>query len=112
MKYIFICITLVFCVILSACVGERIAPIKVQNNTEETLTIFINNDKVGNIASGEEIKNKRISITVRFMIEARNSHGQTIYKERLSLDDMESMDWKVIISPQTEKVSSDSITEK
>ena len=94
----------------SACIGERIAPIEVHNNTEETLSIFINNDRVGNVASGEEIKNKWISITVSFVIEARNSQEHTIYKEKIILDDMERMDWRVIIPPQTEKMSSDNIT--
>ena len=94
----------------SAC--ERVAPIRVQNNTEETLSIFIDSVHIGDVAPGEDIKNKTIWITARFVIEARSSHGQTIYKEEITFENMKKIDWKVIISPQTEKMSSDNITEK
>ena len=93
----------------SAC--ERIAPIKVQNNTEETLSIFINGERIGDVASGEEIKNKLIWTNVRFVIEARNNEGNTLYKKEYTIEDMEKIDWKVIISPQTENISSDNITQ-
>jgi hypothetical protein len=85
----------------SAC--ERVAPIRVQNNTEETLSIFIDGVRIGDVASGQEIKNTSIWITARFVIEARNSHGQTIYKEEITYENMKKIDWKVMISPQIEK---------
>ena len=87
----------------SACIGEPIAPIRVQNDTEETLSIFINNDRVGNVTPGEEIKNKRISIIARYVIEARNSHGQTVYKEEITYEKMKKIEWKVIISTTINK---------
>ena len=92
----------------SAC--EYIAPIKVQNNTEETLSIFIDGVRIGDVAPGEEIKNKTIWIEARWVIEAKNSHGQIIHKEEITYENMKKIDWKVIISPQTQKMSSDNIT--
>jgi hypothetical protein len=109
---IFFAINLILLIIIpfSSCVGERIAPIKVHNDTEETLTVFIDGVRIGEVASGEEIKNDMVWITTRFVIEARNSQGHTIYKEKITLDDMEKIDWKVIISPQMEKMNGDNVT--
>ena len=109
---IFISFLLLSCTFFSfsACIGERIAPIKVHNDTEETLTIFIDGVRIGDVTSGEEIRNDIIWITARFVIEARNSRGQTVYKEEITYENMEKMNWKVIISPQTQKMSSDNVT--
>jgi hypothetical protein len=113
-KRIFLVVDLILISIMlvsvSACIGERIAPIMVQNNTEETLSIFIDGVCIGDVASGEEIRNDIIWITARFVIEARNSQGQIVYKEEITYENMKKIDWKVIISPQTEKMSSDNVT--
>jgi hypothetical protein len=93
---------------ISAC--EYIAPIKVQNNTEETLSIFIDGVRIGDVAPGEEIKNKTIWIEARWIIEAKNTHGQIIHKEEITYENMKKKDWKVIISPKMENMSSDNTT--
>lgn len=96
---------------LSACIGEHIAPIRIQNETSENLTIIINNASIGDAAAGATFENRFASYTVVYKIEAKNSQGKTIYHKKITHEDMERMNWKVIIYPQTEKMSSDNISE-
>jgi hypothetical protein len=95
-----ISLVILLVLLLPAC--EPIAPIKVQNNTDQNLTIFINGINIGDVAPGGEIRNRKELIVDRYKIEAKNSQGQTLYKQERTYEDMKKMDWKVVIPPPPE----------
>ncbi|MFH1382464.1 MAG: hypothetical protein ABIH70_06165 [Chloroflexota bacterium] len=81
---------------MEAC--ESLAPIVIQNQTEQTLTITINDRRIGEVLPSSEIKNKLVTITASFKIEGENSAGEVIYSKKFQLEEMINMHYKVIIS--------------
>jgi len=95
-----ISLVILLVLLLPAC--EPIAHIKIQNKTEQNLTIFINDINIGDVAPGGEIRNRKEWVTERYKIEAKNSQGQTLYKQEITYEDMKKMDWKVVIPSSPE----------
>ena len=94
---------------MSAC--EPIAPIEIHNKTSETLMISINEAFTEEVQAGDRIKNKIVFIEARFLIEAKNLGGKTIYRNEIKYEDMKEMDWEVIIQPLDENPEiSDNVT--
>lgn len=83
---------------------ERAAPIRVVNQTDQTLTIFIIKQKIGEVSPGGEIKNQNRLAPVagirEFLIEAKNAQGDTLYSRSFTYDQLSrDMGWKVVIPP-------------
>lgn len=78
---------------------EPIAPIKIYNETTENLTIFINDEHLGEVIPEGEIKNDFVIIEARFKIEAKNSSGEILYSKEFIIEEMVDMDWKIVIKP-------------
>ena len=99
-KGIFTAIIMILLIItlytFTAC--EPIAPIRIQNNTPEQLSIFIDDESIGDVAPGEEIRNELIIVNIRYRIEAKDEEGNLLYYKTFTLDEMvDELDWKVLI---------------
>jgi hypothetical protein len=82
---------------------EQIAPIQVQNNTAQTLSIYISETYIGDVEPGRKINNSKVWIRSRFNIEAKNAQGEVFYSREFSFDEMEhDMDWTIVIPPPPE----------
>ena len=93
---IFAGIMLIF---IGAC-GERNLPLKIENRTDVTLTIYVQEHEVGNIKpnSSENIKDIPGTLTY-YLIEAKNGKGEVIYSKKFSVSELHDADWKVVITP-------------
>jgi len=89
--------------LVGACFGDPAAPIRIENRTDQSLTIFINDIYVGDVAPGVEIKNKRVTFYGEFLIEARDAQGETIHSEKFTYEELKRIDWKVVIPPLQSK---------
>jgi hypothetical protein len=82
---------------------ERAIPVRVVNQTDQVLTIFIRGHLIGDIKPGEEIKNKNRFVSATFkdyLVEAKNTQGDTIYSRSFTFDQLSrDMDWIIIIPP-------------
>jgi hypothetical protein len=80
---------------------EPIAPFRITNHTDQTLTIFIEDRKIGDVAPGKEIKN-RITLIMnmtagKYHIEAKDKEGNSIYSEEFTYQEISNMDWEITI---------------
>jgi len=86
----------------TACWGDPSFKLILENRSEYDLTIYVNDNEVGNVRSGEQITD-RIPITItKFHIEARNPQGDNVFSETLTREQMqriESRVYKVVIKP-------------
>jgi hypothetical protein len=100
----FIFILLTMLVISTSC--EPIAPFKITNQTDQTLTIFIEDFNIGDIAPGKEIENKIVMMMTmtneKYHIEARDKEGTLVYSKRFTWQESFDMDWKITISPASD----------
>ena len=85
-----------------ACWGDPSFKLILENRSEYDLTIYVNDNKVGNVSPGEQITD-RIPITItKFHIEAKNPQGEIVFSETLTREQMqriESRVYKVVIPP-------------
>ena len=52
-----LCLLLLIMVVTAMSCGTPVVPITLRNRTSESLTIFVNDNELGNVAPGREIKN-------------------------------------------------------
>ena len=87
----------------TACWGDPSFEIIFENQSQDKLTIYVNNHEVGNVNPGEQITDSRFPITItKFQIEAKNPQGEVIFSETLTREQMqriESLVYKVVIKP-------------
>ena len=86
---------------------EPIAPLKVKNETGQTLSIYVVwQDEayyMGDVKPGEEIKNENPNILEfsSFPIEAKDAEGNVVYSRTFTMVEMtEELNYKVVITPQ------------
>ncbi len=82
---------------MSAVACESLAPIIVENQTTETLSININNVPIGDVVPRAELKNRTVMIDPSFKIEARNAAGRVVYANKFSYEEMKKINWKIVI---------------
>jgi hypothetical protein len=80
---------------LTAC--EPGVTIQIQNNTDETLSIFIYGYE-GDVAPGETIETSNTWIENRYNIEGKNPQGEIVYERSITYEEMEKTEWKVVIN--------------
>jgi hypothetical protein len=96
---------------------ERPIPVRVVNQTDQVLTIFIRGNLIGDVKPGEEIKNESRFVSTAFkdyLVEAKNTQGDTIYSRSFTYDQLNrDLNLRVDIPPlEKGTVSSDNITRK
>ena len=83
------------------------ARLKVENQTDQTLSIFVRFGEIdasyhiGDVAPGAKIKNKnpKILISDVYYIEAKNLQGKVVYSRKFWWEELETIKWKVVIPP-------------
>ncbi len=86
--------------LLTAIACEPAAPIKIKNDTDQILTIFIYDQRIGDVKPGEEIINKVVTIVHSdYLIEAKDVQGNIVYSKEFSYKELEKTDWKLVIPP-------------
>lgn len=99
-KFTLICLILLIGILFLVNGCEQIAPVVVHNETDEILTIRINNRDIGDVEPRSSIRNELVWATAGdYEIEARNAHGNIIFSKKFSYDEIKKIDWKVVISP-------------
>jgi hypothetical protein len=89
----FFLLTLLFAV---SC--EPLAPIEVRNGTTEPLMIFINDNRIGEVAPQMAIKNNIVWIKeTKYNIVAKNSQGNIVYSELFTDEDLDWVKWRIVI---------------
>jgi len=83
---------------------ERAIPIIVVNHTDQSLTIIINKQLIGEVDPGAEIKNQNRLVPAggikEYLIEAKNTHGDTLYSRSYTFDQLiRDMNLTVTIPP-------------
>jgi hypothetical protein len=80
-----------------ACEGKL--PVQIINQTDQNLTVFINNQKIGDVKPNEKIKNKVLSATFReYVLEAKNFQGEVIFSKTYTFDQLSrDLNWIIII---------------
>jgi len=88
-------VLLIIPLLATAC--EPIAPFKILNNTDRTITLLVNGTVEGTISPHSEFKPRSIFVSGQFTIEAKEPQGTVIYSQKLSLEELEWLDWKILI---------------
>ncbi|MFH1640126.1 MAG: hypothetical protein ABIB93_07470, partial [Chloroflexota bacterium] len=60
-----------------ACWGERAVPLQIENLTDIILTIYVQDIKIVEVEPNNSIKVKNLGATGSYLIEAKNSGGET-----------------------------------
>lgn len=92
----------------TGCWGSPSFQLIVENQSGYNLTIFVNDHKMGNVNSGEQIADSNFTIdTGKFKIEAKNEHGEMVFSNTFTFEQMQRIDskriWKVVIPPSQNK---------
>jgi len=93
--------------ILAATGCDPRAPISVENRTDQTLTIWINDYEIGNVSPWETIENNGVAFIYNdYLVRAKDSEGNLIFSrsvsthEILASKDMDEIDFLVVIEAQ------------
>lgn len=80
----------------SAC--EMLAPIQIENKTNEILTVYIDEYRIGDVKPNDKIKNDMVFAGHDwYLIEAYNNKGDVIYSHKFSNEEIKKIKWKVVI---------------
>ena len=97
-------------VLVSSSACEPYAPLRVQNQTDQTLSIYVvwldKSYYVGDVAPGEEIQNENRNILQfsSFPIEAKDAQGNVVYsKTYTGLELRQKLHWTIVIPPLQNK---------
>lgn len=99
---------LIFLTLSIGCWGSPSFQLIVENQSGYNLTIYVNDHKMGNVNSGEQILDSNFTIdTGKFKVEAKNELGETVFSNTFTFKQMQRMDskriWKVVIPPLQNK---------
>jgi hypothetical protein len=86
---------------------EPMAPLKVKNETDITLSIYVNiywgepeTYFVGNVAPGKEIENKNLDVIHfnPFPIIAKDAQGNVVYSDEYPVEQLLHAHWRIVIT--------------
>jgi hypothetical protein len=77
--------------------GSPAINIVIENKTQSQLTVFFNDYKIGEIKPDSEITKTTGRDTAKYLIEARNPKGDTIYSKEFTLGELDNLNYKVVI---------------
>jgi hypothetical protein len=80
--------------------GERNLPLRIENRTDITLTIYVQEHEAGTVEPNRIVSIEGIPGTLtHYLIEAKNGKGEVIYSKKFSASELHDEKWKVIILP-------------
>ena len=92
---------LVISLVTAAC--ELVAPIKIENKTNEVLTVYIEKYHIGDVKPNDKIKNDLVNYRDWYLIEMFDTQEDIVYSHKFSAEELEKMDWNVVIPPLQSK---------
>ena len=110
LPYIFLPLFILLCVACLAwmIIGSRmfvahgIAPIRLKNETEKILKVFIRGNFVSTVQPGMEVENKRVpSMYDAYVVKAKDESGNLFYFKEFNLDELDALGWKVVIDRES-----------
>jgi hypothetical protein len=82
--------------------AKDIAPIRLKNETETILKVFIRGAFISEMHPGKEIENKKVpSIYNAYVVKANDESGNLFYFKEFNLDELDTLDWKVVIERES-----------
>jgi hypothetical protein len=93
--------------LLTGCWGDPGTFLKIDNQTDQTLVIFIDNLHDADVQP-EELKEFPTTNILpeniypddkKFLIEAKTKQGEVIYSENFTWQELDDMDWTIVIPP-------------
>jgi hypothetical protein len=73
-------------------------PLKVENRTDMVLTVYVEKQKIGDVKPNNSIKVKNLAMTkTYYLIEAKNSKGESGFSKKFSWYELRDADWRVVI---------------
>jgi hypothetical protein len=77
--------------------------LRVYNDTNEMLTIFVKGKPVGEVAPSQKEYFFGLDVTrdFSFIVKAKNQEGDTVYSEKLYVPVLQDLDWDLVIITQT-----------
>jgi len=83
-------------------VTKNIVPIRLKNETEKILKVYIRGTLIKEVQPGKEIENKKVlSMYNSYLIEAGDDSGNIFYSKEFNLDELDALDWKVTIEGES-----------
>jgi hypothetical protein len=95
----------------SACTCDPAVWIEFNNQTDQTLSIFIDGSaSQGDVLPGETLRTGTMSIwgspdppwgdgDYKYLIEAKTKDGEVVYSEEFTWQELDDMDWTIVIPP-------------
>ena len=84
---------------LMAC--EPDLSLKIENQTDVSLTVYIDRRERGSVEPNEGFKVEDITGTLSIhLIEAKNNSGDVIYSKKFKVSELHDSDWRVVISKE------------
>ena len=107
-ELIFLC-TILF-LLLTGCWGDPGTSVKVDNQTDQTIGIFIDGLHEVDVSSGELEEFVTINIypkdiypaDKKLLIDAKTEQGEVVYSKEFTWQELDDMDWKIVIPPLKE----------
>ena len=75
-------VALIVSLLLEAC--EPLAPIQIQNNTDQTLSIFVWGKYEGDVAPNATLRTTKTILDPKYNIELKNPQGEIVYKRTIT----------------------------
>jgi hypothetical protein len=72
--------------------------IRYENQTDQTVDVYIGNTREVTLASGEARSFTTVKLLKPATFQAKTSDGEVIFSRTLSWDDLRSMDWTIVIA--------------
>jgi len=80
---------------------EPAEPIEIRNQTNESLIVFINSNKIGTVEPQAMWQNKLYWGNSKFIIEAKNLKGEIVYSKTFTREQMYAINWAITIQPKS-----------
>jgi hypothetical protein len=94
----------------SACTCDPAVWIEFHNQTDYTLSIYIGGAYQDDVAPGQTLRFATMDIwgddsppwgdgDFKYLIEAKTNDGEVVYSEKFTWQELDNMDWKIVIPP-------------
>ncbi len=72
---------------------------RVDNSTNQTLTIYVNSEQIASVVAGKTAECKIQGSAGRYLIEAKDARGAVYYSTDVSYEQLRDGKYKIIITP-------------
>lgn len=78
---------------------DPLDPTVIENKTNQNLSIFLNDEHIGDVAPGRQIRNKTLLFGyAKYVVQAKNDRGEIVYSKVFTYEEMKQIKWKVVVN--------------